>query len=265
MKSWLHILALGLALSVLTAGAVETNSNSLPKVDEVLSRVLERAKAEGRDYREFRNRYAFTRTRTTETRNGKGALKSQETRKSEHIPKPQPAPASVSVPPSDDSRDHVRVGNDVRPDASGDIKGKAFDQGDFPLTADLVKRFQFTLAGREMLGTRPALLVDFRPASGNLPVRNLKDRFINRSAGRAWIDEKDFALVKVDLHLTEPVSVVGGLVGAVRKCNYNFHRERTAEGLWFTAQVDWHLEGRQFLATKTIDHHEKREQVRKVW
>ena len=68
--------------------------------------------------------------------------------------------------------------------------------------------------------------------------------------------------MKVDLHLTEPVNVIGGLVGAVRQCRYRFQRERTAEGLWFTKPVNWHLEGRQLFTSKIIDYDETRENVR---
>jgi hypothetical protein len=95
------------------------------------------------------------------------------------------------------------------------VRGKAFKKDDFALNNDLFGRFDFTVAGREVLNGRSALIVDFQPAKKNVPVRNLKDRFINKAAGRVWVDEADYKLVKADLHLTERVNVVGGLVGAV--------------------------------------------------
>ena len=97
--------------------------------------------------------------------------------------------------------------------------------------ADLAGRFQFTLVGREVVNGRPALVLDFKPADKNLPVRNFKDHFINKAAGRIWVDKADYAIARADLHLTERVNVLGGLVGAVWKFTYSFDRERTADGL----------------------------------
>ena len=79
------------------------------------------------------------------------------------------------------------------------------------------------------------------------------------------MDEADYVIAKADIHLTESVTVVGGLVGAVWKFNYGFNRERTADGLWFTRAVDWHLEGREVILRRAIDHHEAKTGVRKVW
>jgi len=79
-----------------------------------------------------------------------------------------------------------------------------------------------------------------------------------------WVDEAEFAVVKADLYLTEKVNVVGGLVGAVTKFTYQFNRERTLEGLWFTQDVKWHLEGRQVLAHKIIDHFEEKKDIRQM-
>ena len=76
------------------------------------------------------------------------------------------------------------------------------------------------------------------------------------------MDEADAAVVKADLRLTEKVSVAGGLVGALWKFNFKFNREHLPDGLWFTRDTDWHLEGREFFIRKTMDYHEERTDVR---
>ena len=121
------------------------------------------------------------------------------------------------------------------------------------------------MAWRDVVNGRPVLIVDFQPARKKLPVRNLKDRFINKAAGRAWVDETDHAVVKADLYLTERVNVVGGLVGAVWKFTCGLIRERTADGLWFTRHSNWHLEGRELWVRRTVDYHEEWTDVRKVF
>jgi len=100
------------------------------------------------------------------------------------------------------------------------------------------------------------LIVDFKPASNDLPIFNIKDRFLNCVAGRAWVDEQDLALVKVEVHLTQKVSVLGGLVGSVSKFTLSFDRDRTPEGLWFTRDLAWHLEAHEATIARVVDHHE---------
>jgi hypothetical protein len=128
----------------------------------------------------------------------------------------------------------------------------------------LLARFEFRLIGRDAWNGRSLVVLDLKPAAKDLPARNYKDLFINRTAGRVWIDEAEAVVVKADLHLTERVSVIGGLVGAVWKFMYQFNRERTPEGLWFTRNVQWHLEGRQVFIRKVLDYLETRSDVRKA-
>jgi len=262
LKQWLVVaLVLGNHSLVLA----EPDTNSLPKVEDVLKRVLERAQVEVRNDRDFKSRYAYTRTKVTEYRNSQGKLKNRQEKRSESNPTPPVLPAAYEPSPAQANEDSLTTGKELRQDANGDVKGKPFTKSDFPITDDLLKRFRFEFVGRETIDGRAALVVDFKPASKNLPIRNFKDRFINKAAGRIWVDEGDAALVKADVHLTESVNVIGGLVGAVHKCRYAFERGRTPEGLWFTRRIDWHLEGRQVFTTKSIDGHERRSNVRKVW
>ena len=54
-------------------------------------------------------------------------------------------------------------------------------------------------------------------------MNQITDEFINHAAGRVWVDEQDYAMVKADLHLTDRVNVFGGLVGAVLERHLPFH------------------------------------------
>ena len=54
-------------------------------------------------------------------------------------------------------------------------------------------------------------------------------------------------------------------VGAVWKFTFGFLRERTPDGVWFTRGSDWHLEGREVFVHRTVDYHEERTDVRKVF
>ena len=237
----------------------------LPSVATVLRRVVDQTEKESDNERAFNQRYGYTRTKVTEFRNAKGDLKKREEKKIANHPSGVPVayraqPAGPTPEPNLGEEKSEAV-----TEASSNVRGKAFEKKDFSINDDLLGRFEFDLAGRKTINGRPTLVLEFKPAKKNLPERNIKDRFINKAAGQVWVDEADYVIAKAEVYLTDAVNVVGGLVGAVWKFNYSFHRERTLDGLWFTRAVDWHLEGREVILRRAIDYHEGKTGVRKLW
>ena len=239
--------------------AADTNA-PLPTFESVLQHVLQRAKAEGDNDHAFDERYRYARTKVTEFRNSAGQLKKREANTSLHVPAPAPTtPAPASAAASKPAPEKTEAVSDTH----SNVRGQQIKKSDFLLNQDLVSRFEFTIIGRDRLNGRPALVVDFAPVNKTPPERNLKERFINRAAGRIWIDADEYSLVKADIHLTQQVNVGWGLVGAVWKFHYEFERERTADGLWFPSEVEWHLEGREVIVNRTVDYHETTSDVQK--
>jgi hypothetical protein len=220
--------------------------SSLPPLQLVLQRVIQTSADENAEYHIFNKHYFYTRDKVTEFFDGAGHLKERTEKQSTNNPapplaRPRPARAVRRQPPQ----------------APPNVHGVALGKKEDLLSPDIIKRFKFTLVGREMLNGRPALVVDFAPASDDLPVFNIKDRFINSVAGRAWVDEQDFTLEKVDLHLTRKISVLDGIVGAVSKFTFSFLRQRTSDGYWFTRDLSWHLEAREAAFQRIVDHREE--------
>lgn len=212
-----------------------------------LDRLLRRAVANARQDREmearFKARYAYVRIKTTDTLGPEGEVKKREHQRLEHTPAhPEPDPWA-------------------EPD---DGKTRAYERRDVPVTTNLLQRFRFTLAGREALAGRPAWVVDFEPAGDRQPADSLIERFINRMAGRLWIDAAEQHVTRAQFHLTGPVNVVGGLVGALKHCEVFFERARTEEGFWFTRLLTWRIEGRKLFVRRIMTHHEELTDVRPV-
>lgn len=252
MKSWLIVASLlgaGVALPAATPG-----DKPLPSMEDILQRVVERGAKEMENDRLFDAHYGFTFQRTTDTKNTKGELKKTEERVLKHDPSTAAAAKKKSEP----------VVTEASLKADAEAKGRAFEKRDFVLNTDIIRRFTFNVVGRETIEGRPAVVLEFVPAGRNLPVKTFKDKFINKAAGRVWIDEADAVVVKVDMRLTEEVSVVGGLVGNVKRCVYGFLRARTPEGWWFTQNVRWQMEGRQFFTHKIMECHEQKKDVKRV-
>jgi hypothetical protein len=226
----------------------------LPTADALLQRVIEQSQKENGNDQAFKERYHYTRTKSTEYRNGSGDLKKKDEKTKINRPKPAPDPVILVSDKTADSGDRA-----------GNSKTNSFDKKELLMSTNLLNRFSFTVTGREIVDGRPALIVDFKPKSKNLPEPTLKDRFINKAAGRVWVDEAEAVLVKANVYLTEKVTLFGGIVGAVHKFTGSFGRKRTEDGLWFTSLAKWHLEAREVVLNRTIDFEEKKTDVRKAW
>ena len=257
--SLLAVVVLGTAMVLPKATAV--TSAPLPPLDQVLEKVKEKAAMDNTDYHAFNQHYSYTREKVTEFFDSSGKLTESHEKVSTNIPppvkvlsQPQPAPAPRAVAPG------KLASAEEQPNVHGVPLGKKDDL----LSPDIIRRFKFTLAGREMLNGRSMLIIDFAPVSDDLPVFNLKDRFLNSIEGRAWVDEQDYVLVKVDLHLKQKITVLGGVVGAVSKFNFSFMRERTADGFWFTRDMIWHVEAREAAFPRVVTQHETVSDVQKT-
>jgi hypothetical protein len=247
------ILALALCGASDAGADFDGGGPALPPVETVLERMAECARQEAVNDREFKERYQFTRLKTTEVRNSRGELDKHEVKSQSNNPARAPGhPQSLQPKPAGSPGNREAD----KPNTT-EGRGKPAHKSDFALGRDFLQRFQFTLAGRESVNGRPALMLDLAPAAKTPPGHNLKDRILNKTAGRIWVDEAESALVQARLRLTEKVNVVGGLAGSVVNFNLSFSRERTAEGLWFTRRSDWHLEGREVFARRTVNYREE--------
>jgi len=203
----------------------------------VLQKIIKQAEREGEIERTFKTNYSYSRFKKTEFKNGRGVV--TKTKEKTKINDPIKT-AAKPVDPADK---------------------KPFEESDAPTGEELLERFCFTLVGRETINGRPMLVIDFKPAKKKLSERNLKEKFLNQAAGRMWVDEAESVIVKASVYLAKPVSIVGGLVGTIHKFTFNLLRQRTPEGIWFTLNYDWHLEGREVIVDRIIDFSEETKDV----
>ena len=254
MKTLLNVFAM-LALGLMAGRSWATNPEvaPLPAVETVIERALARAQREAENDRTFKATYFFTRSKTNEYRNIRGNV----TKRKVKVGVNEPSAFSTS-----EVSDSLLSG--TRPRTNAISSDTSLHKREFLANTNLVKRFSFELRGRETVGGRPALLVEFKPANNKFPTSDFKERCLSKVAGRVWVDEAEFAIVKAEAQLTEGIGVVGGLVGAVHKFNFSFGRERTDDGLWYTRLLTWHLEMREMIVERTIDCVETKTDVRKV-
>jgi hypothetical protein len=254
MKTLLNVAGvLALGLMGERSWATSPGGPSLPPVGMIVERALARAQQETENDQAFKDTYCFTRSKTTEFRNIRGHLTKRKAR------------TTVNEPSQRNPEDIVESAGTAWGGTNVVSSDTRLHKRDLLSNTNLVKRFTFELRGREMIDGRSAFIVDFKPVSRKLPASNLKERFLNKTAGRVWVDEEDYVLVKAEAKLTEGVSVVGGLVGTVHKFNFSFGRARTKDGLWYTRLLTWHLEAREVIVERIVDCVETKTDVRKAW
>lgn len=259
---------LGLAMLVPLSGLANAADSTapLPKMEEVLERAIERGKQEAENDLKFKENYHFVRNRKTEIRNADGDIKKSKTKISTNLPlavllvmySPKPEARKVTLPP----KQQAAASKPENSEVPAEVAGK-FDKKELQFDQKLAERFDFKLVGREQTNGLSFLVVDFAPKKKKLPEKGLQDRVVNRMAGRVWLDEREYAVKKCAINLTESISIVGGIVGEAKKFYYTFDRERTEDGLWYVRESSWHLEGRQVVVHREADYHETRTDVRK--
>ena len=244
----------------LPKASAATSTEPLPPLDQVLQHVKQVAAMDNVEYHAFNQHYFYTRDRVTEFFDSSGNVKERHEKQSTN----SPSPLQVLLQSQPAASKTVAPGKQASAAEPPNVHGIALGKKEDLLNPDIIKRYKFTLAGREIINRRPALILDFKPVSDDLPVFNLKDRFLNSIAGRAWVDESDYVLVKADIHLTQKISVLGGVVGAVSKFNFSFIRERTADGFWFTRDMNWHVEAREATFPQVVTQRETVSGVQKM-
>ena len=259
------VAALGMAVVFLNSFSISSADESLPKAEDIIKNAVKRSEVEPQNDIDFKQRYYFVRSKLTEIRNYEGELKKSDSRISTNYP---PKAIAVSKPePQEESAiaSVTRSPKDEQMASTGGKKAVArkFDKNQFQFNDDLVGRYDFKLIGREVTNGYSLLVLDFTPKKTKLPESSIRDRVINRVAGRVWVDERDFAIKRCNLHLLESVSIIGGIVGEAQKFDYSFDRERTEDGFWYVRNSSWHLEGREILVHRKAEYRETRTEVRK--
>ena len=232
----------------------------LPKIEDVIERAMERGNQEVENDLKFKEQYYFVRSRQTEIRNARGDIKKSRVRISTN------APVVMATAPVTPISTPGAEAEAKSPDSIAEVPAKVagnFDKKTFKFDQDFARRFDFKLVGREQTNGVSLLIVDFAPKKTKLPEKGIQDRVLNRMAGRVWVDEREYAIQRCAVSLTESLSIVGGIVGEAKKFNYAFERERTEDGLWYIRESNWHLEGRQVVVYREADCCEKRTEVRK--
>ena len=118
---------------------------------------------------------------------------------------------------------------------------------DVKLDRELFNRFLVSLEGEESVNGRTAWLLSFHPKPGEKPERTRAERVVNHLAGKIWIDQHAYEIVRADLSLTQPVTFYG-VVANIRALHFQLEQKAVGE-FWHPSFLDMRVEGRALLTS----------------
>ena len=96
---------------------------------------------------------------------------------------------------------------------------------------------EFRIAGRELVDGRPAIVVEFEPRPGFKPVTE-GGQLIQKFAGKAWVDEADHQLVRLEATLLDSIGVGPIKIARLQKgASAYFVRRKINNEIWLPSEA----------------------------
>ena len=189
--------------------------------------------------------YTFTENRVEQRLNGKGAVKKTKTETFEVYPSLEPgrmyrrrvARDGVPVPEKEIAEQDRKYQDEVekaeRRRAANDEDRREEER----VVAEIPMIYDVELVGRETMDERSVILVRFAPRPGYKAVTK-GGTILQKVAGRAWIDEEDRQLVRVEANLLDSLGVgPAGVVRLQKGATSYFHRRKINAEIWLPSDA----------------------------
>ncbi len=107
--------------------------------------------------------------------------------------------------------------------------------------------FDVDIAGREYVDGRPTILLKFQPRAGYKP-KTSEGKNMQHVAGRAWVDEPDHQVVRVDMEVIDPISIGLGILAKLQKgASIVAERRKFNDEIWLPVKSEIALNARVLL------------------
>jgi hypothetical protein len=252
------VLGEALALSAPPVRAADDPSAALPELRAFLQDVRERLHSD-----EFLlDQYTFMEKVTERDLDGKGSVKKVTTALYEVYPSAEPGETYRRLVERDGRRlspDELAQG-DRKQEAKEARKKAVFSDGAKRLASraqarlkeaetieELFRIYDIRIEGRTMLDGRSTIALTFQPRPG-LEAGTKAGKIVKKFAGRAWVDEKDLQLARVEAELVDDLSFGLGFLVRLKKGSHAFmQRRKVNDEIWLPAQARFAGDGRLLL------------------
>jgi hypothetical protein len=117
---------------------------------------------------------------------------------------------------------------------------------------DLIRVYDFAIAGRERVEGRPLIVVTFTPKPNAAPQSDIGAR-MTKVKGRAWISETDYQVARVDAQVLDDISFGWGILGKLYAgATGSYTRRKVNDELWLPVTLQYTGSGRALVKHFTV-------------
>jgi hypothetical protein len=214
----------------LVSGIFLTRALAAPTAEEIIQKVKERSANAARE----KNSFAYQRVSRTDYLDENEQVKRNSLRIYEVAPlNGEPVSKLVQV--------------NGRPPKKEPPRSAAREAGDksrnLALGEDLLSRYEYELRGEEQIAGRNAWILAFKPTR-NAREDGFVDKLVNAMQGTMWVDQQEYEISKVDVHLSRKLSFFG-LLGGIEKLDLQMVQKRLNSQAWLTEALTLDFTGRK--------------------
>lgn len=115
---------------------------------------------------------------------------------------------------------------------------------------DVFAVFEIAIVGREVLDGRPAIVTSLTPRK-NAKTKSDAGRFLRKVRGKAWVNEADRQVVRVEMIAIEDITFGLGLLARMQKgSTIMFRRTRVNDEIWLPAEAQYKIVGKTLVFRK---------------
>jgi hypothetical protein len=135
--------------------------------------------------------------------------------------------------------------------AAAEARQRAEDRRELEAAVDDVLRvFEIRMLGREVVGGHGTVLLSFTPRRNGKPRTNT-GRIISHFAGKAWVSETEYELVRMEAEALDDLSFGLGLLARVHKgSKATFERRKVNGEVWLPASANYTASARVMLVRR---------------
>jgi hypothetical protein len=112
---------------------------------------------------------------------------------------------------------------------------------------DALGVFDVKITGREDVNGRPSIVLTFKPRQAYKP-KTSEGKNMQHVAGRAWIDEEDHQVARVEMEVIDPISIGLGLLARLQKgASIRAERGKFNGEIWLPVKTEVTLNARVLL------------------
>ncbi len=136
-------------------------------------------------------------------------------------------------------------------------KGKKKADGQIELESEeLITLFDWTTDGHESVNGRPATILRFQPKPGAIYEGDdpETEKFLKNVQGRAWVDDEEFVISRIEFESKRPIKSFGGLLWTLHSFRAAEERKKLPTGVWIDSTGEYFIDATALFFKRIRSH-----------